>query len=102
MNSTSVSESDDNVRVRLKPKALLFWRVALVSLLGALVGLIFKIDILTALATTGLAFALGAAGCGFIFQSRKGFTGHDNLMTNLVGVGCILLGIGLLVWRWLL
>ena len=102
MNSASVSESGGNVRARLKSRALLIWRVALLSLLGLLVGLVFKINILTVLATTSLAMALGAAGCGFLFQNRNGFTSHDNLMTNLVGVGCVLLCIGLLAWTWIL
>lgn len=101
MGNSSAYENGGGARARLKPKALLIWRIALVSLLVVLISLILKLGVITTLAMTGLGVALAAAGCSFLFQNRKGFTTHDNLMTNLVGGGCFLLSVAILALTWL-
>lgn len=101
MENISVHENS-GARARLKPSALLMWRVALLSLLGVVVATIFKINVFVALTMTSLGVAIGAAGCGFLFQNRKGFTARDNIMANLVGGSCLLSATAILVWTWLL
>ena len=101
MENISVHENSC-ARARLKPGALMIQRIVLLSLLGVVVAAIFKIDMLVALTMTSLGVALGIAGCGFLFQNRKGFTARDNIMANLVGGSCLLSATAILVWTWLL
>ena len=88
-------------QARLKIFALILWRSVLLSVIGIIVGSIFKVWFLWKLSGTVLGITLGIIGWKFLFQSRGGFTFHDNRMANLVGSICLLMGSGILAWVWL-
>ena len=104
----SLTRGNGNGRARPEPKVPMIRRLlpvigllTLLSMLGGLISLIFRLSMLATLAMTGIGVVLVTLGFVFFFQTRKSFTAHDNFMTNLVGGGYLLLGVAVLVWTWL-
>lgn len=97
-----VSSINEMGIIRLKSKAyMVSVGLGLLSMLGALISLVFHIDILTNLSASGTGVSMEIMGYYLIFESRKNPVVRDEFVNAIFGLGCLIFGVLLLIRVWI-